>query len=212
MLRKFTCSVSDFSDKSIFGPQLQSHSFVTNTHPNDDLGRLKFFFSASLSFTEYEPDLASFCNRNQGPQWARMDLIAIMYEKGQCQLDEAWGNIFCNQVIFSQLWSDGSEDAIIPTYFGGSSVWLLSGLLPVPMFSTKSEVLLGFVATNADKTKALIDLFEGRQPEYTPFDFTPALYCTVPFADLWKRYYSSPDVSPDKCLERMRHIEYQQSP
>lgn len=55
--------------------------------------------------------------------------------------------------------------------------------LPVPMFSYAYAILLGFTAKDADKAVALIDLFRKRQPEYTPFDFSPALHCTASFAD-----------------------------
>lgn len=40
------------------------------------------------------------------------------------------------------------------------------------MFSTKSEVLLGFVTKDVDKVVALINVFKERQLAYTPFDFT----------------------------------------
>lgn len=84
-----------------------------------------------------------------------MDLISITYEHGQRELDEAWGNILRNQVIFSShdpmvLKMQSYQPTLVARQFG-----LCQDLL-IPMFLNKSEVMLGFTATEALLCVALL--------------------------------------------------------
>lgn len=82
------CPRQAYSWMQTFGPLLCIYNLLSP----DDIVRFKFYFETLFSFSEFTLDLAPFYKLDQGPHWAKTELVAIIYEKGQRELDEAWGN------------------------------------------------------------------------------------------------------------------------